>query len=101
MLHWMVNKVPSTPQEHRIGVNTGQTVQIWPEHRKMKWLSLEMQNMIQKEESGSVNIQQSHNSSLRMSGIEISPLSTKNCQTDAQGENQRKKIKQWKERHSM
>jgi predicted XRE-type DNA-binding protein len=49
---------------------------------QMKWLSLEMQNMIQKEKSGSVNIQQSHISSLSMSGIEISPISTKNCQRD-------------------
>ena len=61
---------------------------------KMKWLSLEMLNMIQKEKSGSVNIQQPHISSLRMSGIEISPLSTKNCQRDAQGKNERKMSKQ-------
>jgi predicted XRE-type DNA-binding protein len=67
----------------------------------MKWLSLETQNMIQKEKSGSVNIQQSHISSLSMSGIEISPLSTKNRQKDTRGKNQRKMDKQWKERHSM
>jgi hypothetical protein len=68
----------------------------------MEWLSLEMQNMVQTEKSGSVNKQQSHISSLSISGKEMSPLSTKNCQRDTSG----KKIKQKqqtvkKERHSI
>ena len=44
----------------------------------MKWLSLEKQNMIHNEKTGSVNTQQSHISSLGVGGKEISPLPTKN-----------------------
>jgi len=60
----------------------------------MEWLSLEMQNMIQKEKSDSVNQQQSHISSSSMGGKEMSPLSTKNCQRDTSGKNQTKTSKQ-------
>jgi hypothetical protein len=60
----------------------------------MKWLSLEKQNMIHNEKTGSVNTQQSRISSLSVGGKEISPLPNKNCEKRyPRGKNQRKTSK--------